>query len=493
MMKQWQISGITFLYFILCVIGIIYHELWLDEAHHILLAKQSNSVSELIYNSRYEGHPRLWNLLLYLIMHVFDNYIYVQLFHILISSSCVYLILKHAPFNLLVKLCIVFGYFMIYEYSVISRNYGLSLLFILLSLISISKEKRNLILIASVLAILCNTHLFSLFLAVSFVPILWSTWVKSDNKTKWISLVILATGVFVAAIQIITPQDHFWHEFNEDGFFSIKRVYKAGWVPLRGLLPMPNFSIRNYWNSNLLFDYCKPIAAIVSVLLFVTPLFLFRKNKASALVFYITSLGVMYLTPLMFTARNCGFLSMALFAAMWLSKSNTIELPDKGVIKVSKIYFSIILIGQLIGGLMAYSLDFKRDFSNSKKTADYLNHHFVNDSIPILLTHHTSGPALALHSKRKIFYLESNKYGNFCEWNTFPFHPKDSVLLQRIYTQLQNKDKCILITNQKRRMGSLDSLNSKINIIPNLQVTKIAEFTGATITSENYLIYTLSH
>jgi hypothetical protein len=50
-----QTSGIiagtvALLFFILGLYIASFHEIWVDEAHHWLLAKESGSVSELLYN-----------------------------------------------------------------------------------------------------------------------------------------------------------------------------------------------------------------------------------------------------------------------------------------------------------------------------------------------------------------------------------------------------------------------------------------------------------
>src|SRR5690349_8080021 len=45
--------------------GVYHHEIWLDEAHHWLLARDSDSFSNLVYHARYDGHPLLWNLILF--------------------------------------------------------------------------------------------------------------------------------------------------------------------------------------------------------------------------------------------------------------------------------------------------------------------------------------------------------------------------------------------------------------------------------------------
>src|ERR1700744_6141503 len=56
-------------YFLITAAGLHFHELFLDEAHHFVVSRDSRSLGELYDNLRYDGHPRLWHALLFLITH----------------------------------------------------------------------------------------------------------------------------------------------------------------------------------------------------------------------------------------------------------------------------------------------------------------------------------------------------------------------------------------------------------------------------------------
>jgi hypothetical protein len=69
-----QSLAITIVFFIVSAWGIYHHELWLDEAQHFLIARDSESLRSLYFNMQYDGHVRLWNYLLYFITHyISDN------------------------------------------------------------------------------------------------------------------------------------------------------------------------------------------------------------------------------------------------------------------------------------------------------------------------------------------------------------------------------------------------------------------------------------
>ena len=110
------------------------HEPWRDEMQAWLLARDSASPLELWRNTRYEGHPLLWHLLLWLLSRWSQKPLTMQLAHAAIAVLTAGVFLAFAPFPRWLKVLWVFGYFPLFEYGVISRNYGLTVLFLFLAL-----------------------------------------------------------------------------------------------------------------------------------------------------------------------------------------------------------------------------------------------------------------------------------------------------------------------------------------------------------------------
>src|ERR1017187_1871514 len=102
---------ITFLFFILSFIGIMNHEMWRDEFQAWLVARDAHSIPQLLHNLKYEGNPMLWHFFLFIITTFTHNPFWMQVFHILISSSFVYLINRYSPFPLFQKFLLTFGYY----------------------------------------------------------------------------------------------------------------------------------------------------------------------------------------------------------------------------------------------------------------------------------------------------------------------------------------------------------------------------------------------
>ena len=118
--------GIWLLYAILVFAGIDRHEIWMDEAHHWLLARDSPSFPAMLRNLRYEGHPLLWNSCLYIVQLFTSSPSGMQLLHAAIAVGSVALFIGYSPFPWWMKAIFPFGYFPFFEYALISRNYVLA-------------------------------------------------------------------------------------------------------------------------------------------------------------------------------------------------------------------------------------------------------------------------------------------------------------------------------------------------------------------------------
>ena len=122
--------GITTLFLIVGGYGAAHHEMWRDEIQAWLLARDSTSVFDLLANMKYEGHPPLWHLCLMPLTRITHSPIIMQVFHLLIAATTVFLFTRYAPFHWIHKFLFAFGYFALYEYAIIARNYALGLLLI---------------------------------------------------------------------------------------------------------------------------------------------------------------------------------------------------------------------------------------------------------------------------------------------------------------------------------------------------------------------------
>ncbi len=494
---------IAVVYFSLSFIGILHHEIWLDEAHHFLLARDSGSIAELIYNARYDGHPLLWNFMLYALTRFTHDPFYMQLFHILISLSAVIVFLRNAPFTDFFKVPFVFGYFMFYEYNIISRNYSLGVLFLFTSCTLLCSAKKKYTAILVFLLLLSYTHLFSLFCAVSIFIVTVISY-RFDSKKKISRLKFrIACTVFVFAVlfilwSIIPPPDHFLHQYDTDPYLSFKRIGKAFSLFFKGMYHFPNFFKYHFWNTNLLVDISKNLSVIPSVICFLIPFILFHNKPLSLLVFYLSSITIalfIFWSPIIAGVRYFGYITLLLITSLWLSKyspeKNTL-FPEKIYLKLKRfnsrfkvsIMYSILFI-QFFSSLIVYSLDLSKPFSEGKEVAEYLvEKNYAQDNI--VVSHQSSAPPISAYLNKKLFYAEANEFGSFCKWNTHPFVIDKEELISRL--KKSNFQKSILVLNDSLFQDFGDS-SLPVYSDAQLKIFYLAKFDKGIMKSENYRLY----
>ena len=154
------------LFFVLCAMGILKHEMWRDELEAWLIAKDSISISELLRNIKYTGHPALWYLCLHLLSKITSDPIIMQLFHLVIAAGVIFVFLHYSTFNELQKTVFCFGYFPLYEYGVISRNYSLGVLFIFTFCALYCRKNKSYLFLAIALALMSHTNVYSLIIVL---------------------------------------------------------------------------------------------------------------------------------------------------------------------------------------------------------------------------------------------------------------------------------------------------------------------------------------
>jgi len=431
-------------YFVVSVIGVYHHELWLDEAHSFLLARDNNSLPAMIQACRYEGHPLLWNILLFIVTRFTHNVLGMQLLHVVINCFTVYFICK-SPFSIVEKILIIFSYYCLFEYNIISRNYGMGLLFIVMVAYVYSKNNKALLTLSVLLFLLANTHLFALLFSVAFaiMYLVFNRAVLAGTKRKLLILsgCILLAGWVIAALAIMPPSGYtstfIGHETS--GYLSPARLLKTISVCLKGIFYLPDYFKYHFMNTVLYNRIPGYIVLVLSLLAFAVPIVLLNKYKQAVCLFILFSflyVAVYYFMPLTYGIRYFGFFYMAFIACYWLAYKNVSNTKKKVV--------AVILFVQFVNGLYACTMDIRYPFSESKNVGRFLNEHIQKENVYII--GNTPRPGISAYTGKKYFGTENGQMLSYCLWNKQL--PDDSLKhLLNIHLN-QDTTPSIIIANQ---------------------------------------------
>ena len=417
---------LTAIYFTVSLIGVLHHELWLDEAHHWLLARDSNSIADLIQNTRTEGHPLLWSFLLYGITRFTSDPFWMQFLHIVISTSFVWVFLKKAPLNLVFKTLFIFGYFIIFEYNLISRNYSIGILFLFLACAVFKDRSSRFILLAFYLAIASNTHLmFSVIAFALFITIILEHYQNKQlfNAKNLTGYLIFGLGLASIIIQIKTTNSSWLLDPIEKIPFA-ERLIKGYGSLFKGLVNIPDFTTIHFWNSNLIVNSNRTLAAILALLIYFLPLLLFFKNRKTLYFVYTALIGTQiffFITQRAATRFN-GITFIILIIALWIEnyyaaedcKWNRLFNSLNFTLFKKPIVYGLLVI-QLFSGIYAFSMDIMYPFSSAKETVDFTKtNQFKHKEI---ITISCDGTLLSAYLERKIYFLCDQSLQSFCNWN----------------------------------------------------------------------------
>ena len=398
----------------------LHHELWGDEIHSWNIAKASLSFFDLLSNTRYEGHPPIWYVMLWSISKLTHDPVALQFLNLIISCAIVFIILFYSPFPIIIKALIPFGYFFIFEYSILSRNYAISILIAFCICIIIHKDfKKKIAVYYVLLFLLSNTHLLSLLLAASF-HLYFLLQLKEQHKKYKLLLLhsFIAIVVFLPAVYFIFPPadsslgTNYWlTRWKSIQLLSIVQL------PVRAFIPIPLWAEYHFWDTNFLIGtgklsaYSKLLTLLVSSGLVLLIIFLLKQNKKS-LFFFLFNLLLFVLISFVipFTnERHVGFVFIGFLIALWFySHSRLISKSQKWIIV-------LLLSLQVIGGLIAITKDNQHPFSNSYRVNELLKKIPAGEKI---VTDYWCLNTLSAFTDKSYYCVDLQKEASYLLWNS---------------------------------------------------------------------------
>jgi hypothetical protein len=437
---------------------------------------------------RYDGHPRLWNACLYFIAHfISPDYAGMQVFHLLLTTLAAFVLLRYAPFSLLIKVLILSGYYFIFEYNILSRNYGPGIFLLFVALVLLERPDRDLLYLGGIILLMCNMHLFFTFASIGIFFSLLPGYYRNGEWRRWKFLLfsgMVLLGVIAAVIQFQTPaEDNFFHFgpaqwMNRQHFFFSVRGLVKGW------LPIPEVSGGHFWNNYWLNEQRVP--GLVWVMLFLILLALpgaVLRDSRKALIFYYSSLLplLFFIMVTNFTAsRYFGMAYVYFIAAAWMKGGiQALSEPLR-----AGIYFVLCLHAAI--GVFALSEDVLRPFSESKDAAAYLAGHGLAKQ-HLAIDGCIAGPMLCAYLGKKVYYLDIDQVGSYLTWKKSWFPVTRRTIQDEIKGSSYIRDwkEFILISN--RRLST--------DILPfgeggdYYKLSPLAAFQNSIVAWEVYYIY----
>jgi hypothetical protein len=513
-------------FFVIALIGMLTHEMWRDEHQAWLVARDANSLSQLLDNMNYEGNPAFWHFFLFLITRVTHDPVYMQAFHLLIATSFIFIFNRYAPLSNLHKILFSLGYFPLYEYALISRSYALGILLVFGVCALYKNRLKKYILIGVLLALLANVTIYAVVIAGSIAGILvldYFLYQQKNGKALMqlsAGMLIFALGVGFSLYQIWPEKDNSFPAPYAESLFEFARWWQVASKLFTTYLYVPQIQ-EQFWNTNLYYKESGVIAAgsfsgwlsqnpsylwawvLMQIILFASGVIIFLRKPLILLLYCGTTLGlfsVYYYTALLHS-RYCGYLLIALVTCYWLAEYYPENKYPSGVKnslsnlgkRISKSFLTIVLSVNVLGAMVAYSMDLQYKFSTSKIAADYIKQNRL-DSLPVVgITDFTASP-LSTYLDKKLYYLQMKDTGSFIIWSN---KRQDQMTFEQSVAEMaaymnRGNPRVLWVKNSAPQV-SLDGKNNqdmeKAILMDSLKIDLLQRVDGGIVNDEKYYIY----
>jgi hypothetical protein len=514
--SHWKLACVLVVIFgCLSGIGLAHHEMWRDELQAWTLARDSSSLAELWQNMVTESHPMLWHTLLFVVARFTRNPVGMQCLHWLIGVVSVYLFVRFSPFTKFQKVLFCFGYYPVYEYGVISRNYSLCMLLLFLFCVLVQRRPRNYIALGGVIGLLTGAHFFDIPIAWALLAVLAWDCARSPEEREYLRHhrgAVLA-GVFLFVLCQAFFAVELWRFSRQMSVepplrFHLSVAPEACSSMWRMFFPIPETTLDEFlWNTNLLADISDTgtrVAVFFGGLLFIVFLaLLWLRSGRAALLYLLGTSGLLGLQlALGFgSMRHMGKHYLLLLASWWLAWSVAVVPGPSGWFgslgrrteQLASNLITVVLAIHVVAGAICYWGDIRGVFSTAKETVQYLTNQGLADK-PVVISHDTFAPSISAYLGRSVYAADSGRAQGFssCDSTFYANTNKSGAdVVKRVFDLLSGAtNDFVLITNYQLvfTKDGKSTVVETMDVPPDRRVIKLIKFTDA-MTDERFLVY----
>lgn len=505
--SRWWVWLAFGLYALVASVTVARHEMWRDEVHAWQAVVAADSLVDLASNVRTEGHPGLWFAVLYPVSRVTSDPGAMQLVHLAIALAVAAVVLLAAPLPIGWRVLFVAGYFPLYEYCAISRNYavGALLLFVFCGLFG-TRSKRPLVL-AGVLALLAQASVHALILSVS-LGLMWlaDAWssrrvarVRSGPAGAALALWLLGIGVSVVqlsgarqALQPFDPERRMvLQPFDPERIFERDHILDVLATPWQGYVPLPKPRFA-FWNTNILDKVANAdvLQAVLGIGLLGVFGSLFLRCGPALLLYVVGSGGLVAFSWLIYegSLRHHGHLLLLLMAALWLTRvigrtdfgrdgapPESVEaLPRRAAL------VGLLLVVNVAAGGYAVARDWRDPFSAGREVADYIRAHGLAE-LPIVGQRDVVAAVVTDYLGQPIYCPALGREVPFLRWSVASRRPVDdaeAIRQARDLAARQHSEVLVILSmSRARRPDRIDG------------ATRLRVFRRSIVPSERFELY----
>lgn len=430
-------------------VGMAYHELWRDEWQAWLMARDSASIAELLHVMRYEGHPAAWYLLLFGVSRFTRDPAAMQALHLVIAATVVWIVARWSPLTRVQRVLFAFGYFIVYEYGVISRGYSLGALALFAFCALWPGRHRGYALLALPLIVMAQTSAYGVVLVAALGVGLIAEWlfdaelrakVRANGWRMAAAALAVLASVALSIAQLRPPTDAVWTgtALRGEETIDLAAAREATLLVPRVLVPIPHTPREiPEWGSNLLVDGGLVENTPVYAALILGLIGLGMARRPVALVVYVA--GIAGLLAFAYGVhfgylRHHGHIVLITVAAWWLALENGPRLrwlpdrADSAVLRSGRYTLTGLLAVQALAGGVMLAADVRHPFTMAARAAAALRAEGA-DTMLVAGTPTRNVTSIAGYLDRPVHFLGNGTEGTYAVWGEVgPDLPRDSII-----------------------------------------------------------------
>jgi hypothetical protein len=496
--SRWA-AALAALFFCVAAVGVVYHELWRDEWQAWLIARDTTSIGSLLSSLRHDGHPPLWNLLLFLLGRLTRNPLAMQGIHLAIATTSIYLLARFAPLPRLHKVLLAFSYFLAYEYAVIARPYALGVLALFAFCALVPVRQRHPAAVFAALLVLAGSSVYGLILSATAGGMLLIEMVVSSNRdrppflhsrTVRIGVFAWLTGLGIALVAIRPPAG-FTASLTSEASFSRWSLAATASTLSRAYLPFPDVASDHIWSTQFLATGNRSALALslaLSITMGIGGVLLFLRKPSVLFMYVVGTASLLAFRHFVFlgSMRHHGQLFLLFVACLWLAGQPMREwqLPDwlyrwsETRTRWGALLVTGILLVQVAAAAVLYVADLRGHFSAAPLVATFIRERGL-DQLPIGASPAPAASSVAGLLDRPIYYLATGAPGTFVRWARYPRVPDRNPSMDLIRPFLESESSAVLLL-----LGSEFE-----DWDPGLMVEELARFPAGLEPIEKYVLY----
>jgi hypothetical protein len=370
----------------------------------------------------------------------------MQALHLAIAVGSTYIFLRFAPFTRLQRVLFVFGYFPLYEYAAISRNYGIGMFLLFCFCAACGADRKNLLILSLILFLFSMVNAYTFIITICLLAALGFRAATNPDtravlirknptslalrRTGWTILLCTALVVLGLAVSgaVMSPKSDCLWGSSWTKTFDAELLSQTAATVWQGLVPIPRLTLC-YWETNIVPQLL--IQGIMGAVLLCF-LLLSTANNRTVFVFFSLSAGAMLVfeyVVYMGGLRHFGHFYIIVIVCLWLEKVWGEDKPVKAVRQCSpqagfmtvlsrlcargrQWLVVILLVVHFAVGIFASVMEWRYPFSQGKNVARYIREKGL-DKLPTVGYQDFAAATVAGYLDRQFYHPNSDTSGTF--------------------------------------------------------------------------------